>query len=185
MQQERAPQTLQPVQLAQPDQRNFLHAGWPPSDAHTSSSWQTVSQVPQWLGSCCTSAHEFPQAVRPGSHDAWQMPRLHTSVPWQALTQLPQCAPDDVRLAQSGKQAVVPMVQLGLAHLPARQYWPSAQAVLQSPQWPALTVRSTQAPLHSVAPCAHMVPQWPFMQSVVPVHDRLQPPQAKALVCGS
>ena len=90
MQQERVPQALQPVQLVQPDQRYLRHAGCPPSEAHTSSIMQTVSQVPQWLESCFRSAQEFPHMVRPGSQEAWQMPRLHTVPPSQAVLQLPQ-----------------------------------------------------------------------------------------------
>jgi hypothetical protein len=178
MQHARVPQAVQPVQLVQPDRRYFWHFGCPAAEAQTSSSWHMVSQVPQWLGSCFRSAQELPHWVSPGSHDAWQRPRLHTSLPKQAVLHEPQCAPDEVRLAQSGKQAVVPMVQLGFMQCPLKQIWPSAQGMLHAPQLPALPVRSTQAPLHSVAPGAHMVPQWPFMQSVVPIHVRLQPPQA-------
>jgi hypothetical protein len=77
------------------------------------------------------------------------------------VPQLPQFAPSVVKLVQTLLHAVCP---LGHEHALAAHVWPVGQAVLQTPQFCTLLVRSTQLcphcwsvpqPALEQAPCKH------------------------------
>jgi hypothetical protein len=70
-----------------------------------------------------------------------------------------------------------------VSHAPLMQRWPMPHAAPHAPQFAALVCRSTQSPLHSVAPVSQV--QVPAAQVAVAPHWCAQAPQLSVLVCTS
>jgi hypothetical protein len=115
-----------------------------------------LPQKPQLVGSVCTLAQFWPQAIKPVAHIDEHVPfEQKGAVAGHAFPHAPQLRASDAMLAQPVGHACRPAVHV---HCPLVQLCWAPQALLHMPQWRKSVASVVQVPLQLVVPFKHIGP---------------------------